>query len=44
MRRIVALVLLLAVAAPLGGCIIAEPGPYYGEGHGRWCSYHPWRC
>ncbi len=44
MRRIVAAVLLFAIAAPLAGCIIEDPGPYYG-GHGRrWCYYHPGRC
>jgi hypothetical protein len=44
MRRVVAAVLLFAIAAPLAGCIIEEPGPYYG-GHGRrWCYYHPGRC
>ena len=44
MRRIVAAVLLFAVAAPLAGCVIEEPGPYHGEHHRRWCYYHPWRC
>ena len=43
MRRIVALTLLFAIAAPLVGCIIEEPGPYHG-GRGRWCYYHPGRC
>ena len=44
MRRIVATVLLFALAAPLAGCIIAAPDPYYGYHSPHWCYYHPGAC
>jgi hypothetical protein len=38
MPRLIAALLLLAVAAPLGGCVVEGPG------HPGWCYYHPHRC
>jgi hypothetical protein len=45
MSRLIAALLLVAVAMPLAGCIIeGGPGPY-GPYHGdRWCAWHPGRC
>ncbi len=40
MSRAIAILLLLAMAAPLSGCVVYDrPGP--GPG---WCYYHPYRC
>ena len=40
MRRAIATILLLAVAMPLTGCVVAGPG----YGRPGWCAYHPYRC
>jgi hypothetical protein len=38
MKQTIAALLLLALAVPLSGCIVAgRPG-------GGWCYYHPYRC
>jgi hypothetical protein len=39
MRRAIATLMLLALAIPLSGCVVA-PGP---RGPG-WCYYHPYAC
>jgi len=38
MRRVLATLILLAVAIPLSGCIVEGPG------RPGWCYYHPYRC
>ena len=38
MTRIIATILLLAMAAPLAGCVVEGPG-YPG-----WCERHPYKC
>ncbi len=43
MPRLVAMVLLLAAALPLAGCIFVAPNPYPPH-DSRWCYYHPGRC
>jgi hypothetical protein len=37
MMRFVALLTLLALALPLGGCVVVAPRPGY-------CYWHPYRC
>jgi hypothetical protein len=44
MCRVVAAVVPFAIAAPIAGCVIVDPGPYYGRPSPRWCYYHPGRC
>ena len=43
MRRLVALLLLLAIGLSTAGCIY-EPMPPPGPGYERWCFNHPYRC
>lgn len=44
MHRIIVALLLFVAGAPLAGCIIEDPGPYYGGHSHRWCYYHPGYC
>ncbi len=39
MKQLIAAFLLLAMAVPLSGCVVAGPGR-----GGGWCYYHPYRC
>ncbi len=38
MIRILSILIVLASAVPLAGCVVVGPG-YPG-----WCAYHPYRC
>lgn len=37
MKRLLTALILLAVAAPLVGCVVETP-------RSSWCYYHPYRC
>ncbi len=39
MRRVLITTMLLALAIPLSGCVVA-PGPH----PAGWCYYHPYAC
>ena len=48
MRTLKCALLIVDMALPLAGCVVAPPtfgyGYGYGYGGGGWCSWHPYRC